>query len=190
MLSLSRGSVKWFVRLAVVAAFVPIITATSCPTTTSTGSCCVNGVCSITVSTGCSGIFTANGTCSPNPCPPPVPTTLLSETVTGSNAVGVLITNSPCIDPAVAHNRLIQSFNTVANKLVTCSVTGPLSTSRPRIQITDLFDTVVADSGPTPSSQTTTTTFTPSGAQLFKMRVEDCAASGIGDYTLLVTQAP
>jgi hypothetical protein len=69
-------------------------------------------------------------------------------------------------------------------------VTGPLSTSRPRILVTDLFGTVFADSGPSPTAQTTTTTFTPSGNQLIELIIEDCAPSGIGDYTVLVTQTP
>lgn len=190
MLNLSGSSVKWIVRFAAVTAFVPIIAATSCPTTQSTGSCCVNGVCTVTTSTGCAGTFTVNGDCSPNPCTPAAPTTLLSGTFTASGSTMILITDSPCyVAPVPAHNKLLQNFNAVANKLVTCSATGPLSSSRPRIQITDLFDTVVADSGQSPTAQTTVTTFTPVGNQLFKILVEDCSASGIGDYTLLVTQA-
>ena len=191
MSGVSNNKLKWFVRLAVVAAFVPILTATTCPNPTGSGSCCAsNGTCSVTTQSGCSGTFTANGTCSPNPCGG-TQTTLLSGTFTSQNSTTIQITQNPCYTaPAPAHNFLTQTFNAVTGKLVTCSGTGPTTASRPRIRVTDLFGSIVADSGGSPTTQTTTTTFTPTGTQLYILTMEDCFPSAAANYTVLVTQAP
>ena len=191
MLNWSRFKTLARISLAVVCA--PLCLAGTCPSTVSqNGSCCVNGSCSVTTQANCTGTFTSGGTCSPNPCGAVTQTTLINGTFTSSTTTGVVISQSPCYTaPAPAHNFLQQTFNATAGKLVTLSVTGPTATSRPRILVTDLFNSVVANSGGSPTTQTTTTTFTPTGTQLFIMLMEDCAPSAAAaNYTVLVTQAP
>lgn len=115
--------------------------------------------------------------------------TLLDGTFSGVNDTTIRIDTNPCYDePAPAHNGLLQTFNAVAGKLVTCNATGPTATSRPRIFINDFVGTPIAITG-TPNSQTTTLTFTPVANTLYGLTVEDCTPSGAGNYTLLVTQA-
>ena len=186
-----KSPLKPIIAGVILVASLPLFLGLSCPAGGGTGSCCAsNGTCSVTTQAGCTGTFTANGTCSPNPCSG-TQTTLLSGTFTSQNSTNITITQNACYTaPAPAHNSLLQTFNAQAGKLVTCSVTGPTTTSRPRILVTDLFGSVVADSGGSPTSQTTTTTFTPTGTQLFELFMEDCAPSATAaDYTLLVVQA-
>lgn len=128
-----------------------------------------------------------NGVCTP----PAGNTTLLSKTVTSNNGTGIVIAQNACYTaPAPAHNNSTQTFNAVAGKVVTCTVTGPVDTSRPRIQVTEIISAaVVAASTTPPTSKTATATFTPSGNQLFIITMEDCTPSAAADYTFLVTQA-
>jgi hypothetical protein len=187
MPAMLNKNLRSIIRFAVLAMALPVIITTACGTDMTTGSCCAtNGTCSVTTQANCTGTFTANGTCSPNPCSE----TLLDGTFTAENDTDIVIIQNPCYTaPAPDHNKLIQTFNATAGKLVTCSVTGPTTTSRPRIEAIDFFDSAVADTGAAPTSQATTTTFTPAGNQLFGIRIEDCAPSGVGNYAILVTQA-
>lgn len=123
------------------------------------------------------------------PAPPPGETTLLTKT--DASSLGTFITMSKCAAPVGGDRGFIESFNAVAGKLVTIKVTGPVSNSRPQVQVVDIVGTQVANSGPTPTTQTNTTTFTPAASNLFILRVQECANVAVGSaYTVLVTQAP
>jgi len=94
-----------------------------------------------------------------------------------------------------AQDGFYAQFNTqAAGKLVTATVTGPSTNSRPQIQILaivtlkDLEE--VANTGPTPTAQSATATFTPASAGMYLLAVNECTAGITGDYTVLVTQAP
>lgn len=184
-------------RLAVGILLVPIVLGVSCPNQqVITGACCVGGnTCNTGMTqaecTNAGGVFEGAGSTTCANCPPAAATDLINGTFTSNNGTAIIITQSPCyVAPALAHNFLQQTFNAVAGKLVTLTVTGPTATSRPRILVTDLFANVVANSGGTPTAQSVSTTFTPVGSQLFIMTMEDCEPSAAGNYQVHVTQAP
>lgn len=122
--------------------------------------------------------------------PPPGATTLLSEMVASSTPAPIAAANGGCVSPT--NTGFTRAFNAVAGKLVTITVTGPASSSRPQIRATDLLGNQVANTGATPTSQTNTTTFTPTADQLYVLTVNECAAGFAAGsvYTVLVTQAP
>src|SRR5262245_3458423 len=71
----------------------------------------------------------------PAPAPPPGNTTLLSETV--ASVLTNVITTDRCAAPNNQDRGILRSFIASAGKLVTVQVVGPLTSSRPQIQVTD-----------------------------------------------------
>ncbi len=109
-----------------------------------------------------------------------------------ASSAGVFVASNKCTTPAGGDHGFATTFNAVANKLVTITVTGPVTNSRPQIEVRDILGSSVANTGPTPTTQTNTTTFTPTGNQLFILAVNECAGGiAVGSiYTVSVTQAP
>lgn len=132
------------------------------------------------------------GTCPQTPPPPPPPpgnTVLLSEMV--ASGAGVFVGADKCATPAGGDRGFVRTFNALAGKLVSVTVTGPVTNSRPQIRVVDLLATQVANTGNTPTTQTNTTTFTPSASQLFILQVQECANITVGSvYSVQVSQAP
>lgn len=82
------------------------------------------------------------------------------------------------------------NFLADALKTVTITVTGPTSNSRPEIRVLDNQGNVVANSGVTPTTQTTVTTFSPSARLTFTLQAFECAGAIAGNYKFNVVQAP
>jgi hypothetical protein len=133
------------------------------------------------------------GTCpgtTPPPPPPPGNTVLFNGSLATSAGSAIPVALA-CPPPAGGARGFIQSFNAVAAKLVTITVTGPTATSRPQIRVVDILGNQVANTGPTPTTQTNTTTFTPATSNLFILQVNECANVAIGSvYTVQISQAP
>jgi hypothetical protein len=135
---------------------------------------------------GCPPNLTPGGGATP-PGTNPSPTTLLNEQVASNPAPAIGPLDNPCAGAAAGFGR---TFNAVSGRVVTVTVTGPVTASRPQIRIADILGNQVANTGPTPSTQSTTTTFTPSGNNLYILQVNECAAVAPGGvYTVLITQA-
>ncbi len=124
------------------------------------------------------------------PAPPASDTTLFNGSLatTAGSAIPAALA---CPPPAGGARGFVQSFNAVAAKLVTVTVTGPTANSRPQIRVTDILGNQVANTGTTPTTQTNTTTFTPATSNLFILAVNECANVTIGSvYSVQITQAP
>ena len=81
------------------------------------------------------------------------------------------------------------TFNpTAAGKSITATVTGDVSGSRPRVQIRDNLNAVVADQ-PIPTSSTTTVSFTSTTTGQHVLRIVETGTAAT-TYTILVTEQP
>jgi len=166
----------------------PLILGTSCQVLP-TGSCCVNGTCTVTTQAACGGTWTSGGVCTPNPCSViPTVTTLLDQEIasTAGGGFGVVI----C--PAVTGGFFVE-FTPTNGKTVTVTVTGPTTASHPQIDVvTGLFTipSEVANSGVSPTTQTTTVTFIATATASHFAAVNECAivfTPGLV-YHIVVTQ--
>ena len=134
---------------------------------------------------------TCPGTTPPPPPPPPPPgdTILTSTTVAPSGgACGIGV--GAC---AAATGIFVDTFNPVATgKLITATVTGSTTNSRPQIKITTILGVQVAISTDSPSTHTATVTFTPSTTGLHVITACNCPAAGppAPTYTVQISQAP
>jgi hypothetical protein len=133
------------------------------------------------------------GTCpgtTPPPPPPPGNTVIFNGNL-ATSAGNAFDPALACPPPAGGARGFVQTFNAAAGKLVTISVTGPTANSRPQIRVIENPNTQVANTGPSPTSQTNTTTFTPTAANIFAVQVQECAAVAIGSvYSVQISQAP
>ena len=114
------------------------------------------------------------------------PATLYTGTIASQGVP--LITQFAC--PNADNGSMLYFSTTAAGKLVTATVTGPSSMSRPQIQVLDMFMAELANTGPTPTAQGATATFTPTSAGQHMLLVNECTAGITGNYTVLITQAP
>ena len=131
---------------------------------------------------------TCPGTVPPPPPPPPGDTILLSTTVSPAGGCG--IGPGQCIG---ATGIFVDTFNPAATgKLVTATVTGSTTNSRPQLKITTITGVQVAISTDTPTSNTATATFTPTSTGLHIIAACNCPAAGPAapTYTIQVSQAP
>jgi len=123
----------------------------------------------------------------PPPPPPPPGDTILFNTTVAATAGACGLAPACAASTAV----FFDTFSPVATgKLVTATVTGATTPSRPRIQIQTLLGAIVADSGATPTTNTTTTSFTPTTTGLHFIRVCNCGGAPAPTYTILISQAP
>ena len=114
---------------------------------------------------------------------PAAQTTLLSSTNSASSPPPLI--NNSCVFPSAGFQT---GFTAGSGRLVTATVTGPTSDSRPQIIIQDSNSNEVANSGAIPTDNGAQTSFTPSSSQTFTLTVIECSAGISGSYTVLVTQ--
>ena len=125
----------------------------------------------------------------PPPPPPPGDTILLSTTVAptgGACGIGP----GACV---AATQIFVDTFNpAAAGKLVTATVTGSTTNSRPQLSIRTIVGVQVAISTDTPTTNSATATFTPSSTGLHVITACNCPAAGppAPTYTVTVSQAP
>jgi hypothetical protein len=181
-------------RLAIGLAVTPFVLGFSCPTPpVVTGACCIGGVTCVqnmeqTNCTNAGGVFQGANTTTCANCPAQTATTVLDSQIASVPGGAIPPTATPCAAPTAG---FATTFNLVADKAVTVTVTGPTTNSRPQIRVADILGNQVANTGATPTSQANSATFTPLSANLFVLQVNECDGVAPGNvYHVVVTQGP
>lgn len=136
--------------------------------------------------------FCLAGTCpqtTPTPPAPPAGDTILLST-TVSPAGGCGIAPGACV---AATGIFVDTFSPVATgKLITATVTGATTNSRPQVQIRTIVGVQVAISTDSPTTNTATVTFTPTSTGLHIIAACNCPGAGPAapTYAIQVSQAP
>ena len=120
------------------------------------------------------------------PPPPPGSTTLLERTI-ASLGGGCTITTQ-CGGAAGILESLNVFAPTATGKVITATVQGSLTNSRPQFEIRD-GGTVFANSGVTPTTNTATASFTSISNEALDLHICECNTES-PEYDILITQAP